>query len=407
MRRLFSIQQVAAIVAVTLIVAVSAAAIVFYSVHTAQNRYEIILDAETVDYENVVKFNRVMDILKKDFYQKVDANKMLEGAIYGLAESLGDPYTVYFDKKQMEAFLEKSRGSYVGIGVTVNVDDDGLLTVIEPAKGSPAMEAGILQGDKIVKVDGKDVTSVSDENMIISMIKGKENTHVNITVYRPSEDRYVQFNIKRKRIRASNIKSEILSGNIGYIKIAMFDSEIARYFRNDLSNMLKNGIEGLIIDLRDNPGGSFEQVVEIADSLLPAGTIVYTEDRDGRKEYRYSDKAYVDLPLAILINSNSASASEILAGSVRDHGRGILVGTRTFGKGLVQELKLLGDGSGLKVTISRYFTPSGTCIHGTGIEPDIEVGVFDDYRNHPVSHIPRSRDNQLRTAVKALLGEIE
>jgi carboxyl-terminal processing protease len=148
-------------------------------------------------------------------------------------------------------------------------------------------------------------------------------------------------------------------------------------------------------------------VVEIADSLLPAGTIVYTEDRDGRKEYRYSDKAYVDLPLAILINSNSASASEILAGSVRDHGRGILVGTRTFGKGLVQELKLLGDGSGLKVTISRYFTPSGTCIHGTGIEPDIEVGVFDDYRNHPVSHIPRSRDIQLRTAVKALLGEIE
>ena len=407
MRRLFSIQQVAAIVAVTLIVAVSAAAIVFYSVHTAQNRYEIILDAETVDYENVVKFNRVMDILKKDFYQKVDVNKMLEGAIYGLAESLGDPYTVYFDKKQMEAFLEKSKGSYVGIGVTVNVDDDGLLTVIEPAKGSPAMEAGILQGDKIVKVDGKDVTSVSDENMIISMIKGKENTRVNITVYRPSEDRYVQFNIKRKRIRASNIKSEILSGNIGYIKIAMFDSEIARYFRNDLSNMLKNGIEGLIIDLRDNPGGSFEQVVEIADSLLPAGTIVYTEDRDGRKEYRYSDKAYVDLPLAILINSNSASASEILAGSVRDHGRGILVGTRTFGKGLVQELKLLGDGSGLKVTISRYFTPSGTCIHGTGIEPDIEVGVFDDYRNHPVSHIPRSRDNQLRTAVKALLGEIE
>lgn len=407
MRRLFSIQQVAAIVAVTLIVAVSAAAIVFYSVHTAQNRYEIILDAETVDYENVVKFNRVMGILKKDFYQKVDVNKMLEGAIYGLAESLGDPYTVYFDKKQMEAFLEKSRGSYVGIGVTVNVDDDGLLTVIEPAKGSPAMDAGILQGDKIVKVDGKDVTSVSDENMIISMIKGKENTRVNITVYRPSEDRYVQFNIKRKRIRASNIKSEILSGNIGYIKIAMFDSEIARYFRNDLSNMLKNGIEGLIIDLRDNPGGSFEQVVEIADSLLPAGTIVYTEDRDGRKEYRYSDKAYVDLPLAILINSNSASASEILAGSVRDHGRGILVGTRTFGKGLVQELKLLGDGSGLKVTISRYFTPSGTCIHGTGIEPDIEVGVFDDYRNHPVSHIPRSRDIQLRTAVKALLGEIE
>lgn len=407
MRRFFSIRQVAVIVAVTLAVSVSATAFAFYYYHAAQNRYMISFDAETVDYENVVKFNRVMDILKNDFYRKVDENKMLEGAINGLAESLGDPYTVYFDKNQMNAFLEKSRGSYVGIGVTVSVDDDGLLTVIEPMDGSPAMEAGMKQGDKIVKVDGKDVTSISDENMIISMIKGTENTRVNLTVYRPSEDRYVQFEIKRKRIRASNIKSEILDGNIGYIRIVMFDSEIARYFRNDLNNMLNKGIKGLIIDLRDNPGGSFEQVVEIADSLLPAGTIVYTEDRDGRKEYRYSNRAHTDLPLAILINGNSASASEILAGSVRNHGRGILVGTRTFGKGLVQELKLLGDGSGLKVTISRYFTPSGVCIQDTGIKPDIEVGVFDEYKNHPVSQIPRDRDIQLKSAIEALLGEIE
>lgn len=407
MRRLFTIRQVAVIVAVTLVFSVGASAFVFRSVRAAGERYTITFDADSVDYRNVVKFNRVMDILKNDFYMKVDANKMLEGAIYGLAESLGDPYTVYFDREHMEAFLEKSRGSYVGIGVTVNVDDDGLLTVVEPMKGSPAMEAGIRRGDKIVKVDGRDVTSISDENMIISMIKGKENTRVRITVYRPSEDRYVQFDIKRKRIRASNIKSEILDGDIGYIRIVMFDSEIARYFKNDLNSMLEKGIKGLIIDLRDNPGGSFEQVVEIADSLLPAGTIVYTEDRDGRKEYRYSDRAYTDIPLVILINGNSASASEILAGAVRDHGRGMLVGTRTFGKGLVQELKLLGDGSGIKVTISRYFTPSGVCIQGTGIEPDIHVGVLDEYRNLPASQIPRDRDVQLRSAIEALLGEIE
>jgi carboxyl-terminal processing protease len=182
---------------------------------------------------------------------------------------------------------------------------------------------------------------------------------------------------------------------------------MSEYFLNDLNSMLKKGIKGLIIDLRDNPGGSFEQVVRIADSLLPAGTIVYTEDRDGKREYRNSNRAHFSLPLAILINSNSASASEILAGAVRDHDRGILVGTRTFGKGLVQELKLLGDGSGLKVTISRYFTPSGVCIQDTGIEPDIEIGVFDEHRNLPVSHIPRDKDIQLREAVKALLGEIE
>ncbi len=407
MRRLFTIRQVAVIVAVTLVFSVGASAFVFRSVRAAGERYTITFDADSVDYRNVVKFNRVMDILKNDFYMKVDANKMLEGAIYGLAESLGDPYTVYFDREHMEAFLEKSRGSYVGIGVTVNVDDDGLLTVVEPMKGSPAMEAGIRRGDKIVKVDGRDVTSISDENMIISMIKGKENTRVRITVYRPSEDRYVQFDIKRKRIRASNIKSEILDGDIGYIRIVMFDSEIARYFKNDLNSMLEKGIKGLIIDLRDNPGGSFEQVVEIADSLLPAGTIVYTEDRDGRKEYRYSDRAYTDIPLVILINGNSASASEILAGAVRDHGRGMLVGTRTFGKGLVQELKLLGDGSGIKVTISRYFTPSGICIQGFGIKPDIEVGVYEEYRNLPVSQIPRDRDVQLRSAIGALLGGLE
>jgi len=407
MRRVYTFRQVAVIVAVTLVFSVSAAAFVFYSVRAAEERYMIIFDADSVDYSNVLKFNRVMDILRNDFYQKVDTNKMLEGAINGLAESLGDPYTVYFDKEHMEAFLEKSRGSYVGIGVTVNVDDDGLLTVVEPMRGSPAMEAGMRQGDKIVKVDGKDVTSIRDENMIISMIKGKENTRVKITVYRPSENRYVQFDIKRKRIRASNIKSEILEGDIGYIRIVMFDSEIADYFKSDLNSMLKKGIKGLIIDLRDNPGGSFEQVVEIADSLLPAGTIVYTEDREGRKEYRYSDTKYTDIPLVILINGNSASASEILAGAIRDHGRGKLVGTRTFGKGLVQELKLLGDGSGLKVTISRYFTPSGVCIQGTGIEPDIHVGVLDEYRNLPASQIPRDRDIQLRSAIEALLGEIE
>ena len=207
MRRLYSFRQVAAAVAVTLVVSVSAAAFVFYQVNAAENRYVISFDADTVNYRNVVKFNRVMEILKNDFYQEIDENKMLEGAIYGLAESLGDPYTVYFGKNQMDAFLEKSKGSYVGIGVTVNVDDNGLLTVVEPMKGSPAMEAGMQQGDRIVKVDGKDVTSISDENMIISMIKGKENSRVRITVYRPSENRYVEFDIRRRRIKASNIEA--------------------------------------------------------------------------------------------------------------------------------------------------------------------------------------------------------
>jgi carboxyl-terminal processing protease len=406
MNRKFSMRQVVAIVAATVTIAVCLTIFLLYSINSLNTRYIISFDAESVNYKNIIKFNQVREILKKDFYQDVNENDMIEGAISGLVESLKDPYTVYFNKDEMRLFVEKSEGSYVGIGVTVNVDENGLLTVIEPFENSPAKSAGMKQGDKIVKVDDKDVTAIKDENMIISMIKGKENTKVKITVYRPGEDRYLQFDIIRKRIRASNIKSEILDGEIGYVKIVMFDIQIAKYFKNDLNKMLNKGINGLIIDLRDNPGGSYEQVIEIADSLLSEGIIVYTEDRNGSKKIRNSGKSYIGLPLVILINGNSASASEILAGAVKDHARGTLVGTRTFGKGLVQELKPLDDGSGLKVTVSRYFTPSGVCIHGSGIEPDIEIDMPDEYRNVPVSQIPKDKDVQLRYAIEAVKGEI-
>ena len=365
-------------------------------------KYEIGFDPKTVSYENVNKFIQVRNILKDDYYQKVDENSLIEGAVSGLADSLKDPYTVYFNKAQMQSFMEKSEGSYVGIGVSVNTNNNGILTVIEPFDGSPAKSAGILQGDMILKVDENDVTSIRDENMIISMIKGKENTKVSIYVYRPSEGKYFTFNIIRKRIKISNIKSEMLPNNIGYIKLNMFDSEIVQYFTNDLNILLAKGIRGLIIDLRDNPGGSYEQVVVIADRLLPEGLIVYTEDRNKNKQEKKSDKTELGMPMTVLINGNSASASEILAGAIKDHKKGTLVGTKTFGKGLVQELKVLGDGSGIKVTISRYFTPSGVCIQGIGIKPDIEIETSMEYQNKPVSQIPRDKDVQLKTAIRAL-----
>jgi len=406
MEKKYSQRQVLILVAIASAIAILATVMLLYTINSFQNKYVISFDTNKVSYQNVAKFNTVRKILTEDYYQAVDQNKMIEGAVSGLADSLKDPYTVYFNKEQMKAFMEKSQGSYVGIGVTVNVDTNGLLTVIEPSEGSPAKKVGMKQGDKIVKVDNTDVTALSDENMIISMIKGKENTNVKITVYRPSEDRYLQFDITRQKIKASNIRSEIMDGNIGYIRLVMFDSEIAGYFENDLKNLLDKGIKGLVIDLRDNPGGSYEQVVQIADSLLPEGTIVYTEDRNGNRQYKKSGKSYVNLPLAILTNGNSASASEILAGAVKDYSRGTLVGTKTFGKGLVQELKLLEDGSGLKVTISRYFTPSGVCIQGKGIMPDIEVKVPDEYRNLPASQIPRNKDTQLKAALDKVKSKI-
>lgn len=406
MERKFSVRQMAATIMVTVAIAVSATVIVLHSLDSLNSRYFISFSADSVNYKNVSKFNQVRNILKNDYYKPVDENIMLEGAIAGLAESLEDPYTVYFDTDQMKSFMEKSEGSYVGIGVTVNVDEKGLLTVIEASEDSPAKQAGMMQGDKIVKVDDVDVTTLSDENMIISMIKGKENTKVKITIYRPDEDKYLQMEVTRRRIKMSNIKSEIINGDIGYIKLVMFDSQIAKYFKNDLNKLLNQGIEGLIIDLRDNPGGSYEQVIEIADSLLPEGKIVYTEDRNGKQEIKNSGKTYIDIPLAILTNGNSASASEILAGAVKDYGRGTLVGTNTFGKGLVQELKLLEDNSGIKVTIARYFTPSGLCIHGTGVAPDIEINVLDDYRNLPASQIPKNKDVQLKAAIEAVKKDI-
>lgn len=406
MEKKFTLRQVVIIVLVACILTLSVFAAGYSEWLSIHPKFEISFDPKAVKYENINKFNQVRDILKQHYYKDVDENVLVEGAVSGLADSLMDPYTVYFNKEQMKNFVEKSEGSYVGIGVSVNTDANGILTIVEPFENSPAKLAGLKQGDKIIKVDDKDVTALRDESMIISMIKGTENTSVKLTVYRASEDKTINLEVTRKRIKTSNIKSEILEGNIGYIKLVMFDSEIAGYFKRDLDKMLSKGIKGLIIDLRDNPGGSYEQVVAIADRLLPEGLIVYTENRNLKKEERKSDKQELGLPLALLINGNSASASEILAGAVKDHNYGTLVGTKSFGKGLVQELRTLGDGSGIKVTVSRYFTPSGVCIQGIGIKPDVEIAPAEGYGSLPVSQIPRDKDVQFRSAVEIVREKI-
>lgn len=406
MEKKYSIRQVAVIVAIAVVFSICITSIALYSFILMDNRYTISFDTDDVNYQNVRKFNIVRDILKSDYYKDVDENVLLEGATAGLAQSLDDPYTVYFDKDEMKSFMEKSEGSYVGIGVKVNTDENGILTVVEPFENSPAALAGLKKDDKIIKVDDTRVDSIGDENMIISMIKGKENTNVKITVYRPSDGKYYDFQITRKKIKTDNIKSKILDGDIGYIKLVMFDSQIYDYFQKELNSLIKKGVKGLIIDLRDNPGGSYEQVCKIADALLPESMIVYTEDRNGTKQEKHSDSKYVDLPLVLITNGNSASASEILAGAVKDNGRGTLVGTKTFGKGLVQELRMLEDGSGIKVTISRYFTPSGVCIHGTGIKPDVEIDVLSEYKDLPVSQIPEDKDVQLKSAIEEVRSKI-
>jgi carboxyl-terminal processing protease len=390
------------LVIVTSIISFAAAFLLINGSGNFNPKYEIQFDKKNVNAANVDKFKQVRSLLEKSYYENVDENVLLEGAINGMTDSLKDPYTVYFSKEQMQSFMEKSEGSYVGIGVSINLDNNGLLTIIEPFDDSPAKAVGIIQGDKIVKVDDKDVTGLKDEQMVINMIKGTEGTKVKVSVYRPSEGKTIDFEMTRKKIKVSNIKSEVLPQNIGYIKIVMFDSTIAADFEQHLNKLLDKKIKGLIIDLRDDPGGDYEEVVKIADRLLPKGLIVYTEDKYKNREEKNSDATELSLPMSLLVNGNSASASEILAGAIKDHKKGTLVGTRTFGKGLVQSVKRLDDGSGLKVTIARYFTPSGVCIQGIGIEPDIETQVEEKYKNMPVSQIPKADDVQLTKAEEVI-----
>jgi len=368
--------------------------------------YAITFDKNSVDFENIKKYNEVKRLLSTYYYEDINQNDMLEGSIAGMVNALNDPYTVYFTKDQMKVFEEKTSGSYVGIGVSLNMGEDGLLTVVEAFPDSPAKKVGIMTGDKIVKVDDQDVTTISDQDYIVSMIKGEEKTKVKITVFRPSEGTYLDFDIIREKIKVENITSEVIDGDIGYIKMSMFDSEMAKYFGNHLNKLLDKKIKGLIIDLRDNPGGDYNEVCAIADRLLPEGLIVYTEDKFGNRSEKKSDAKEFDLPLAILVNGNSASASEILSGAVKDHNKGTLIGTKTFGKGLVQAVQELEDGSGLKVTIARYFTPSGVCIHKEGIEPDIVVELDEKYSNMPVSQVPREDDTQLKKALEVIREQI-
>lgn len=410
MYKVFSKSIIVGLIALVLVTAVLSAGItagVMYSGGNSSSNYGLRFDPDKVNAENIKKYDQVRSALVKRYYEDVDENTLLEGSIAGMADSLKDPYTVYFNKDQMKLFMEKSEGSYVGIGVSITMDNNGLLTIVEPFEGSPAKKAGIIQGDKIIRVNDKDVTSIRDEDMIIKMIKGAENTNVKITVYRSSEGKSIDFEMQRKRIKVENIRSELLPGNIGYIKIIMFDGEIAKAFEDRLTKLLAQKMKGLIIDVRDNPGGAYEQVIAIADRLIPKGLIVYTEDKQKNKREELSSSKELGLPIVMLVNGNSASASEILAGAVKDNKKGTLVGTKTFGKGLVQEVLPLSDGSGLKVTVARYFTPSGVCIQGIGIVPDEEVQPDEKYKNVPVSQIPREDDTQFKRAVEVMQRSVK
>lgn len=324
-------------------------------------------------YEGYKKYNKMMALegaVKEDFYQKPSDEKLVNGAIKGMFSGLDDPYSQYYTVEEFERLKEQTSGSFVGIGVYLSPQsEDDLITIIAPIEGSPAEKAGVKAGDKILKVDGKAV-SAKNSDEAISLIKGKKGTEVELTIKRGEQ--LLDLKVKRDEIVSKTVKEEVLDDNIGYIKITSFSEHTYKEFESAMNRLKEKNIKGLVIDLRDNPGGLLNVCKDIADYLIGEGTIVYTKDNKGNTEYLKSDKNKLDLPMAVLTNEGSASASEILTGAIIDNEAGISVGTTTFGKGLVQSVRELKDGTGYKLTTAQYFTPNGDYINGKGIKPTIE-----------------------------------
>ncbi len=352
------------------------------------------------------KLNTMMQLVDSLYLEEFDRQEMLNAAYEGFIDSLGDRYSRYYTEEEYQSFKEDTSGSYSGVGLTVSMDEEsGRLVIVEIQKGSPAEGTEIRPGDVLMAVNGQDVGGM-DQNSIVTLIKGKEGSEVELTFCHEGEEENFSERLIRKEIETETVRYAQLEDGIGYMVITGFDEVTVHQYEDALSALQEEGIRGLVIDVRDNPGGRLDVVVDILDMILPKGIITYTEDKWGERETFSSDEECLDLPLAILINGNSASASEIFAGAIKDYELGALVGTTTFGKGIVQRTTAMADGSAVKLTMARYYTPKGEYIHGVGIVPDIEIDLPSGIEYF--KDLPYEDDVQLQTAVEAVktrLGE--
>jgi carboxyl-terminal processing protease len=356
--------------------------------------------AESITDKSINKKLGVLeDTIEQYFWQDVDEQTLEDGIYKGLLDSLDDPYSVYYTSEELIAMQEQTEGIYYGIGAYISQDTDaGYVRISGVMKNTPAEESGLMQDDYIYKVDGEDMQG-QDSSYVVSKIKGEEHTYVTITVIREGESDPIDISVERRKIESPTVEYEMYDDGMAYIQITEFDLVTSSQFEEAYNQAKADGMKGLIIDLRSNPGGNLSTVCDIAREILPEGLIVYTEDKYGkREEYTCDGKNEIQVPLVVLTNGYSASASEILAGAVKDYGIGKLVGTTTFGKGIVQKVINLSDGSAVKLTVSSYFTPAGNNIHKIGIEPDVEVEFDSDLYKE-------GTDNQLEKA-KEVLAEM-
>lgn len=355
---------------------------------------------DAVDSSAQKKVSELKELIDQNYMGDVDEKQLEEGIYKGYISGLDDPYSVYYDEEETKSLYETTEGEYQGIGAVLSQNmNTGIITLVQIYDDSPAMKAGLKDNDILYKVNGEEVTGV-ELTEVVSHIKGEKGTTVEMTVLRGADNEEVTVTATRDTVEAQTVKYEMMDSQIGYVAVSEFDSVTYEQYQKALEDLDGQGMKGLVVDLRNNPGGNLNTVCDMLDLMLPKGLIVYTEDKDGnRQEASSDDEKQFKLPLAVLVNGNSASASEIYAGAIQDYGIGDIVGTQTYGKGVVQQIFDLNDDTCVKLTIAKYFTPKGRSINGKGITPDVEIEYEAD-ENNP------DADNQLDKAVETIKNKL-
>lgn len=366
----------------------------------------VVNENAVLDADSVSKLNELSAYIENYFYDDTDKEALQNGLYAGLVEGLDDKYSVYYTAEEYQQTKVSMTGKYYGIGAALSQDVDSMVvTVSKIYEGTPSDEAGMQAGDTILSVDGTEATSMEVTDLV-QLIRGEEGTTVHIEVYRSSTGEYLSFDVTRANVTLPSVSSEMMQDQIGYIRIESFEEDTAQQFEEKLADLQASGMQALVVDLRYNGGGLVDSVVQILDDILPEGLVVYVEDKYGNKqEYNSDGDTYLDCPLAVLINGDSASASEIFAGAIKDYEYGTLIGTTTFGKGIVQSIIPLEDGDAIKLTTAKYFTPKGNYIHGVGIDPDIELDY--EYLDPDGDSYDMQYDNQILKAIEVLSEELQ
>lgn len=352
------------------------------------------------DTSHVQKIEYLEKLIDQEYLGEVDNDEMAEGVYAGLVYGLGDVYSRYYTADEYAQETASTDGAYAGIGVSIQKNKNGGVQIAECYEGGPGAEAGLQTGDVITAINDTDVTDMELSD-VVSMIRENKDKTIVLTVLRENEDSSREISVDVTDVELPSVSGEMIDESTGYIQITQFAGVTPQQYKDTFAELKDKGMERLVIDLRDNPGGLLTSVCDILREILPEGLIVYTEDKYGNREEETCDgKNKLDMPLAVLVNENSASASEIFAGAVQDHGVGTIVGTTTYGKGVVQELRQLSDGSAVKLTVSNYYTPNGNSINKVGIKPDVEVKLASVLLNK--DEITHEEDNQLQKALNVI-----